>query len=212
MTIIDLSHTLEPGMPVLASNENPAIERIAGIGADGYRETRLSICSHNGTHVDAPAHLLDEGLFLEQLPLDRFFGPALLLDVSDHRQPLITPDRLQPHEAAIHRAEFVIFRTGWSRVWGQEKYYQNFPVLTQPAAQWLLGFNLKGLGIDAFSFDPYDAAPYPVHRLLLGGGLILVENLNNLESIPTSRFQFSCLPLPYGQADGSPVRAVALVE
>ena len=72
-------------------------------------------------------------------------------------------------------------------------------------------FARKGIGIDAISIDPIDSRDLPVHKLLLGAGLIVVENLTGLEVLPQS-FDFMALPLKIAEADGSPVRAAALLK
>jgi kynurenine formamidase len=71
------------------------------------------------------------------------------------------------------------------------------------------GLGLKGVGFDAISPDPVDSTDLPVHRVLMNAEMVLIENLNGLERLPSSRFMFSCFPLAFTDADGSPVRAVA---
>lgn len=70
----------------------------------------------------------------------------------------------------------------------------------------------KGIGIDAISIDPIDSFELPMHRIVLGAGLVIVENLTNLEGLIGRTFRFAALPLKYENADGAPVRAVAFVD
>ena len=80
MEIIDLSHIIEVDMPVFPGTELPAFKETASIEADGYREKKIAICSHTGTHIDAPAHIVAGAKTLDQLPVDTFCGEAFLLN------------------------------------------------------------------------------------------------------------------------------------
>ncbi len=104
-----------------------------------------------------------------------------------------------------------LLHTGWSQFWGTEDYFGNFPVLHPDAATYLSAFNLKGIGSDTISFDPVDSVELPVHHILLSAGIILIENLVNLNKLPQHDFTFSCFPLNIKNGDGSPVRAVGIV-
>jgi kynurenine formamidase len=106
----------------------------------------------------------------------------------------------------------VILNTGWSRYWGQEKYYRDFPLLTPEAAQLLSGFNLKGIGIDCSSVDAVGSEAFPIHKIFFNKNILIIENLTALDQIKADRFTFCCFPLKIQQADGSPVRAVGIVD
>jgi arylformamidase len=134
-----------------------------------------------------------------------------VLDVSALAGAEIGAAFLEARQADLEGAEFVLLHTGWSRHWGQEAYFAGFPVLSAEAARWLCGRGLKGIGLDAISIDPVDSTTYPNHHICFRAGLILIENLTGLEALAGRSFLFSCLPLKLEQADGSPVRAVALI-
>ncbi len=102
--------------------------------------------------------------------------------------------------------------TGWSQYWGTEQYFSDYPVLSLEAADWLSRFGLRGFGLDTISADEADSQDFPVHKAFLRNDMIIIENLTNLEKLPCSRFLFSCFPLNFEDADGSPVRAVAFIE
>jgi kynurenine formamidase len=125
---------------------------------------------------------------------------------------LITREILQSSAPEIKANDFVLFHTGWSQLWGSPAYYSNFPVLNEESAKYLASFHLKGTGSDTISFDPSDSTDLPVHHTLLAKGMILIENLVNLERLPKSGFIFSCLPLKIKDGDGSPVRAVGIIS
>jgi arylformamidase len=212
MQIIDLTQTLSPQMPVYPGTEPPVFEVGCSLEADGFVEKKLSFFSHTGTHLDAPAHLLPGGRTLDQFPVGQFVGPACCLDLSKQLGRSIEVADLEPYREALAQADFCLLHTGWSRLWGSPAYFDGYPVLSTAAARWLCRFPLKGVGFDAISADPVSSADLPIHRILLGQGLVLIENLCNLDQLLAQRAIFSCLPLKLVEADGSPVRAVAMLQ
>jgi kynurenine formamidase len=211
MRVVDLSHTLEPGMPVYPGSEPPQFARGTTLERDGYREHRITVFSHTGTHLDAPAHILPDGRSLDQYPAANFVGPAILLDVKGAGHT-IGIERLLPLCARLRTVRFLILNTGTSARWGTAEYFRGFPVLAADAAAWLAPFRLAGVGVDAMSVDRMDTADLPNHRRLLSAGTCIVENLTGLDAVGRDEFTFCCLPLKYHAADGSPVRAVAIIE
>jgi arylformamidase len=189
---------------------------MGGLEADGYASHLASLPAHSGTHVDAPAHVLAGGAALADLPLWRFAGPGVVLDVRGRSALAVTVADLEPHLVWL-RAQapaFALLLTGDAERWGQPEYYGAGAHLTPEAALLLAGLalpggELSGLGLDAASVDPCDSRNLPAHRALLGAGLVIVENLRGLERLPLAGFDFLCLPV-LGQ-DGSPVRAAALL-
>ena len=210
MRIIDLSHPLKPGMPVYPGTEPPLFEVGCTIAGDGFLERKITFFSHTGTHIDAPAHIFEDGDTLDRMPLERFHGPGCVVNVADLGSPTIETADLEKHQQMIAGSDFLLIRTGWSRFWGTAAYFENYPVLSVAAADWLCRFDLKGIGLDAISADVAGSKNLPVHHRLLGRGIVIVENLTNLAALSGLDFTFSCLPLKIEQADGSPVRAVAL--
>jgi len=91
-------------------------------------------------------------------------------------------------------------------------YFSGYPVLSENAVRWLQRFSLKGVGSDTISADKAETTAFPIHKNLLSRNCIIVENLTNLDALPEDGFVFSCLPLKTVNADGSPVRAVAMID
>ncbi len=201
MPVYDLTHTVRTGMPVYPGTEPPTVTPAAALTRDGYRETALSLWSHVGTHMDAPAHLLAEGTALDRIPPERFLGPAALLDCRGARE--VTREMLEG--LPLDTLRFVILRTGWEARFGDPAYFDGYPCLTPEAAQALTG--LYGVGIDAPSVDPV-GVPLTIHRILLGAGVLILENLRGLDALP-ARFELAALPLRFENADGAPARIVA---
>jgi arylformamidase len=211
MRIIDLSHPISPDMPLWPGTPAPEFSDLHAVGRDGFGERWLQLSSHTGTHLDAPAHLVGGAASLDRLPADHFIGKGALLDLRDAQSEPVSLARLLNQRERIGQAEFLLLHTGWSRFWGTATYDGGYPVLSEEAAAWLAGLGLKGVGIDAPSFDEADSDALPMHRTLLGAGLVLIENLTALDQLSGSSFLFSALPLPIAGAEACPVRAVALL-
>ena len=212
MKLIDLTHPISEDMPVYPGTEPPVVVAGCTVAEHGFYERKISMYTHTGTHVDPPAHLLEDGKTLDDFSVDHFFGPAAVIDVSGTENRTIEVAELEPHLERIEGIDFLLIRTGWSRYWGTDRYFSGFPVLSLEAAGMVAELGLKGIGFDTISPDPVESKSLPVHRVLMAAELILIENLTHLEQLPEGPFHLSCFPLAFVDADGSPVRAVALVD
>ncbi|NTU52557.1 MAG: cyclase family protein [Chlorobiaceae bacterium] len=211
MRLIDLSHPVDPGMPVWPGTPQPSFADISTIRRDGFAERQLCFSSHTGTHIDAASHIIEGGASLDRTSLDRFFGKGALVDLRDVGCPVIDADLLQQSASLSDETEFLLLHTGWSRFWGSDAYNSGFPVLSAEAARWLAASGLKGIGIDAPSFDEAASHHYPVHRIVLEAGIILIENLTALHLLDHCGFFLSVFPLSITGAEACPVRAVAIL-
>lgn len=210
MKIIDLTHTMHEEMPVFPGTEKPIFFPANTLEKDGFKETKLSLYSHTGTHIDAPAHMLKDANCLDQLEINHFVGKAMVLDLSSINKKEISKEDLLEYENKLNDLDYVLLMTGWNKYWDSDKYFDGFPFLSVEATEWLTSFNLKGIGVDAISIDDMKTTTFPVHYKLFEKNMIIIENLTNLELIVGKSFVFSCLPLKYEKADGSPVRAIAI--
>lgn len=210
-TLIDLTHPIHEDMPVYPGTEQPVISTGCSIEQDGFLEKKITFYSHTGTHMDAPAHLIKGGKYLDQYDISRFYGSAIVVHLELNEDKSIDLGVLNPVENQLKNIDFLLIHTGWSRYWGTDDYFANFPVLTPEAAEWMAGIGLKGIGFDVISADSADTRTYPIHKILLGSDMVIVENLANLDQLHEGAFEFSCFPLHFQQADGSPIRAVASI-
>ncbi|MCC6863017.1 MAG: cyclase family protein [Bryobacterales bacterium] len=210
--LIDLSHTLVDGMPGFPGDPELRIATQETIASTGYNLALLRTTTHQGTHVDAPFHFFDDGQAIDRISLDRFFGPAALIDLAPGGElppgARLTEETFAPWREVFRPGARVIYRTGWSRRFGSPEFFQDCPSLTLDAARWIAGRGTGLLGMDT----PTPSTDWlECHRALLGAGVLIVEALANLEQLPP-RFTFIGFPLKIGGRDGSPIRAVALVE
>jgi kynurenine formamidase len=215
-------------MPVYPGTEGPRFETGTTIERDGFAERLVSMFSHTGTHMDAPAHLLPGAACLDDLPASRFVGRAVVLDArSAGPGGRIGLEAVAAIAPRMGGASFLVIRTGWEELWGEPGYFEGFPTLdAEAAAELASGFpGLSGVAVDAISVDPVGVADLPIHRILLGAGLVIVENLRGLEEAcagsgagagaaggSSCTFELACLPLALASADGAPVRAVAILR
>ena len=212
MKLIDLTHMISEDMPVFPGTRPPLLKVANTVEEHGFKEHLLTMYSHTGTHIDAPSHMESERENLDDFPIDKYFGQALVIDARSLKGKRIEIEDVKPHEEILEQVDFVIFRTGWEELWGKIDYYEAFPTPTVEVAQYLAGFKLKGIGIDAISIDPMDDYDFLVHHEIFKNRMLIIENLTNLESIGSDRFNLSIFPLKNRGADGSPVRAVAMIE
>ena len=210
--IVDLSHTISMGMPVYPGTEPPQISVPCTIEAHGFTEKRISLFSHTGTHIDAPGHILNGANTLDQFPLIQFYVEGVVIDVSWFKKQVLELSDLEPFRAQMEGKDFVLLHSGWSDLWGQEAYFRDYPVLSQEAALWLSQRPIKGIGLDMISIDPVDSVDFPNHKILFEQSMVIVENLTHLQGLVGHPFIFCCMPLKLENADGSPVRATAILK
>ena len=191
MKVIDLTHTIKEGMPVFPGTEPPKLDPASTFEKDGFRETLLTMYSHTGTHMDAPAHVREDGI----TPY-KFVGKAIVVDCNDLSEgDTIDISYINKYKGIIEDAEFVLFKTGWDKYWDTEKYYGKFPVISEEVADYLISSNKKGIGLDVISIEDIESEDLPMHHKVLKNNLVIIENLCNLDQIGSDLFTFCALPL-----------------
>lgn len=210
MRVIDLSHTINKNMTTYTKDEKIEIYNIATIEKDGFNEKLLRLCTHTGTHIDAPSHMINKGKTIEEFNISEFIGIAFMIDISNIKEVKIS-DLIQ-YEEKLRNCDFLILKTGWERHWGTKSYFNDFPSLTEEAAKWICDFSLRGIGIDAISIDKFDSIDFEIHNIVLSRGKLIIENLTNLNDINSDKFTLVATPLKIEDGDASPVRAIALTN
>lgn len=213
-SIIDLSHPLDPQTPVYPGDPPVELRTLESTdqrrsdGSPGLNVGGIAMGLHAATHLDVPFHFFGEGLTVEQVPLERCMGPAILIPLPGHGPGApITPADLARYRTGLAETGKGVLNTGWHRHWGQPDYFSAHPVLTPEAACSLVEWGVHLVGVD---FPSVDLAPYPAHLALLGSGVLILENLTNLEALAVERFLLIALPLPIVGREASPVRAVGV--
>jgi arylformamidase len=204
MRIHDVTRPVRAGMPVWPGDPPCRVGWAARLADDGANVAELCLSAHTGTHADGPYHVLDNGARIGEVPLDVFIGPSHVVDAAGVREiGVVWMETNLPMEC-----ERVLLRTGaWT---DPDAFPSSWPALTEDAARLLVHRGVRLLGTDAPSPDAADAHELPVHRVLLGAGIAIVENLL-LDEVSPGAYELVALPLRLAEADASPVRAV-LVE
>ena len=214
MRVIDLTHKIKENMPVYPGTEPPRLDPANSYERDGFKETRISMFSHTGTHMDPPAHLFPNRTTLDQFPPEQFIGKAVVIDCRDLQegQPITMAQIRQAGELA-DRADYLLFNLGWDKRWGDESYFGDYPCLDDEVMDYILNGSFKGIGFDVIGLDPIADVNLTRHKKLFAEKEIVnIENLCNLELCGPGLFWFSCFPLKIADCDGSPIRAVAWFE
>lgn len=218
-TVIDLSQTMEPDMPVWFSHPHYyCSEHEHYDKGDGFFLNFLSFGEHTGTHVDAPAHFVKGGSCIDEQPTLQYCGRGAKIDASAlPARGLISLAMIRDWEAAhgpIQAGDIVLFDVGYAKLWGLKPHSQQFladwPGLSPEGAQYLVDRQVKAVGTDAISLDAFGQAASPSHGVLLNNQVMIIENLTNLDKIQDFCL-FIALPLKIKGGSGSPVRAIALV-
>lgn len=210
MKFIDLSHPLVHGQANFPMDPKLSIVPHSTTQTLKYAMTQVSMATHQGTHLDAMSHFVDGGKTVDQMPLDWFFGEAILLRLPKAPREEITRADFEKFESLLQPGTKLIYETGWHRQFGRDNYFTDFPSLTQEAARYLVSRKIRMLGMDT----PTPSRDwYEVHHILLAqeAEVVVVEGLTNLGELP-ERFTFAGFPLNFQGRDGSPIRAVAILS
>jgi arylformamidase len=204
MTIYDATVLLHAALPTWDGEPGPACRPIKRIGVDGEaaQVSVLTVGTHAGTHIDAPAHFIPGGAGMDSLPLAALVGPCRVVEVSASR--LIEPADLDP---AARGATRLLLKTASGAFWADPRFRRDFVALSPAAATWLVRQGILLVGIDYLSIDPYDADPAAAHLTLLGAGVVVLEGLD-LRHVPPGEYDLAALPLKLADADGAPARVI----
>ena len=207
MRIYDISLTISPEIPIWPGDPHIVVERFATIEAGSeVNLTRLEMCAHSGTHVDAPFHFINNGATtVDQLSLKLLSGRAYLLSLPEC--DLITARVLGGAEIPP-RTRRLLFKTRNSGYWSTRGnvFQDDYVGLSKDGAQWLVNRGVKVVGIDYLSIAPYTETR-PTHEILLKAGVVVIEGLD-LSKVSQGRYTLHCLPLKLAGADGAPARAI----
>jgi kynurenine formamidase len=224
--VIDLSYAISDKMvPWPGDAKAFEAKTNATVEKEGYFTRSFWMLEHYGTHMDAPAHFPPGTTTVDKIAQEKFFGPAVVLDVTKEAER--DPDyQLNAKDVAaweqkngnIPTGAIVILRTGWSTRWPDAARYRNqdangkmhFPGFSVEAARILLRRKVNGLGCDTLSIDPGNSPDFPVHHLVLGAGIYQLENLADLSGLPEAGAFLIAAPIKLEGGSGGAVRVFAL--
>ena len=215
MKIIDLTLTVSDKIPTFPGSPQPNFIPWENIKEDGYNLEVLFLSSHTGTHMDAPHHFLEKGAKIHEISLKKLVSEAALIQCRKNGGQSITKTDIQKFEknhGKIENFSSVIFYTDWQKNLQKKYYFTKNPGLSVSAAKYLTSKKISLVGIDSPSIDLGKDPKFSVHQIFAKKGILIVENLANLDKIKSPTFHLVVLPLKLKNATGSPVRAIAFVE
>ena len=216
--VIDLSHTIESGLVTYKGLPAPVIcdflsrKESRHIYEEGteFQIGKIEMVANTGTYIDCPFHRFEQGEDLSQVPLESFIDlKAIVIRVPHSETREVTKQHVAAYDVS-HRA--VLIHTGWDEYWNTERYYEHSPYLTQEAAEYLRDNHAKLVGIDSLNIDNTMGKSRPVHTILLGANILIVEHLCNLQHVPSEKFTFTAIPPKFKGVGSFPVRAFAKVK
>jgi len=221
--VIDISTPISPFMKIFPGDPETIIESICTLENEGCMVSRLSFGSHTGTHVDAPSHVLSNGIPVDKLKLESLMGMALIIDCSPMEGSL-TADILEKafqNAGVSEDISILLLKTKSSsrkQKGSEDISYQNkdsgekkfgSTYLDESAASWIVEKKFKTIGVDNFSIDSVHSKILHAHRILLSGNVNIVECLE-LSLVEVGIYFFLCLPLKIEDCDGAPARALLI--
>lgn len=205
MRYIDLTHTLHQNIEVFPGDDPLLIDQVRTLGRDGFNDYRLSTGMHVGTHIDGPKHMTLDDRMIGHLPLDRFAGKGILIDVRGEKNIEFRDE----FRNSIQSDDILLFFSGLDKLFGTPQYFTDYPDISEDLAMFLVERQVKIVGLD---WDSPDHEPYPIHKILLNNNILILENLTNLDQLlNVPDFEVFAFALKI-EADSSIVRAVARVE
>ena len=206
--ILDITFPLTPELTVWPGDTQTAVSTLKEVGKDARSMTsRLTMSSHAGTHVDAPAHFIEDGKTVESLSLQVLMGKCRVVEVTDNDITAGVIDALNIPDGV----ERILFKTSNSkRFTGTEPFFKDYVGVTLCGAERLIDLGIKLIGLDYLSAAAYSDIE-AVHQTLLGERVVLLETLD-LRNVPTGDYRLICLPLRLPGVDGSPCRALLIQE
>jgi kynurenine formamidase len=220
--LVDLTQEIYQGMPVFPLHQKTMIfpnisheESKAKIGFE-FATNNLLINEHGPTHTDATYEFDPNGQYIDEMPLEYFYGPAVCLDVS-HVSPdgyitqRILEDALYKSGQVIQKGDIVLLYTGhYNRAYGTEEWLTRYCGLDYQGAKWLGEHGVVNIGIDAPAIDNPLDPKFSGHLVCREYQMSNTENLCNLDQVAGKKFLYFGLPLRIRKGTGSPIRAVAL--
>jgi len=208
MAIYDISVPITESLVVWPGQEGVTFTKLSSISrGDHATVTQFSMSAHTGTHVDAPCHFIAGGLGVDALKLDALVGPAYVCHAL--QADAITAEVLDSLDVPPGTARLLI-RTRNSELWEDSgaAFFEDYVAFSEDGAAWLIDRGVRLVGVDYLSVAPYRNT-HPVHRALLGAGIVLLETLD-LRGINVGVYELMCLPLNIVGSDGAPARAILM--
>ncbi|KAA3658136.1 MAG: cyclase family protein [Calditrichaeota bacterium] len=208
--IIDLTMPLKPDMRGVSFETAKTVEK------DGWNARMLHLYSHAGTHMDAPIHFGVSEETIDTIPLEQCIGEAWVIDATMVKpKGLIHVEHLGDVATNFKPGESLLIHTGWSKVASDpDKYRNELPRISEELAQWCVANQVKMMGVEPPSVADVNNIEEVtrIHKILLSGGVVIIEGLCNLDQIDQAKVMLYALPLKVYQGDGAPARVFVAAD
>jgi arylformamidase len=176
---------------------------------------------HTGAHIDSPLHVFKDGITTAEISLDQVIGEAITIDLSfveaNHK---ITIDDLKRGGAdQVRKGDIALLRTGWTdKMYGKwPDYFTQSPFFPPESAEWLVAKDPKSIGFDFFEeycarLPDFTSGDFPMHRVILGAGIVIMEGITNLGALPRQRVPFYAPFYKIEGTEGAPARFFAKID
>lgn len=210
--IIDLTAPMFDGAPTMPMDPKMSLTWHCTLDTLGYNLSRLTTSTHQGTHIDAARHFFKNGECIDEVALERCVVRAIKVDLTGKCPgEAIEPADMKPYAERIEEGCSVLLHTGWDKHYPKPSFFSGFPYVSKSLADWFVEKKIGLIGMDMPTPNGTDWKY--VHVKMLGAGTLIVEGLANMEQLPTNEvFTFYSLPLKLQGRDGSPVRAIAILD
>lgn len=202
-SVYDVTVPLVPGLPVYPGDPPFEIEPVQRLGSAPFNLSRISLATHTGTHVDAPAHFVPGGATIDALPPEILMGKARVVEILARER--IERADLEPQD--LRDDLRILLKTRMSGQMLRSGFQEDHLYLSGDAAAYLAQAGLKLVGFDYLSVDRYGAQDFPAHHALLEAGVVIVEGLD-LSEVEPGEYDMTCLPLRVAGGDGAPARVI----
>jgi kynurenine formamidase len=215
--LIDLSHTVEHGMitykgipgPIICDFLSREASKTHYAKGTTFHIGKIEMAANTGTYIDSPFHRYADGKDLSELDLESIADVEGLVFRADPAQRAISPELFAGAEV---QGKAILVHTGWAQHWRTAQYFEGHPFLTAAAAEWLRAAGARLVGIDSLNIDDTSDGYRPVHSILLGADIPIVEHMCNLESLPQSSFKLHAVPVKIQSFGTFPVRVYAVTQ
>lgn len=229
--IIDLTYPFDQQTIYWPTEKGFQLKTVSyGKTPKGYFYSAYKFCApeHGGTHVDAPRHFSKHGWTVDKIPVNAMRGKIVLINVTekakkdrDYAISIMDIKQFEQQYRMVNSEDIVLFYTGWGKYWGNKKHYLgnnklgdtkdlHFPGISKEAAQYLVDKKVKAIGLDTPSLDPGMSSEFWAHRIILGANIYGIENLANLQLIPSLGAEIIVAPMKIQGGSGAPARVYAI--
>ena len=231
--ILDLTYPFDKQTMYWPTEKGFQLHKISyGKTPKGYFYSAYKFCApeHGGTHVDAPRHFSKRGWTVDKIPVNAMYGTVVVINVvsktqaeRDYAINVMDIKQFEKQYRTINSQDIVLFYTGWGKYWGNKKNYLgndklgdtkdlHFPGISKEAAQYLVDKKVKAIGLDTPSLDPGISSDFWAHRIILGANIYGIENIANLQSVPSVGAELIVAPMKIEGGSGAPARVYAITS